>query len=143
MQKNMEDGRLEYEGFEFKKIWKPGDKWEYLAKPNYYRGGNCGKWRDGYNTPLFSETDYYRLKDTYNEVDKPKHYYVTINGVEVDCLGAVEALGMKNEHYIASAFAYLWRCLHKGSTLMDLEKAEHFIKREIAWRKANEKTISK
>lgn len=69
-----------------------------------------------------------------DRINKPGHYYTTVNGTEVDCLAVVEALGFQRHHYIASAFAYIWRCLKKDATLMDLKKAVFFLNREITWR---------
>lgn len=98
------------------------------------------KHTDRYRDTIESLKSYYRQKDMgggrlgYNPVSKPQHYYTTINGVEVDCLAALEALGLQNHHYIASAFAYIWRCLYKGSTVTDLKKAVFFLNREIQQR---------
>lgn len=74
-------------------------------------------------------------------VKKPSHYHVTVKTVEgaeanIDCLAVTETLGFNNHHYIASAFAYIWRCLRKGRTVEDLEKAVTYLQREIANRKA-------
>jgi hypothetical protein len=72
-----------------------------------------------------------------DEIKAPSHYYCTVKGVEIDCWDVEEQLGMRKEHFIASAFAYLWRCLHKGDTLKDLKKARAYLDREIAHREKN------
>jgi len=72
----------------------------------------------------------------------PNYYTVlvpsapNINGkVKVECWDIQEGLGMEKHHYISSAFAYLFRCLHKESIMSDLIKARAFIDREIENRK--------
>lgn len=98
------------------------------------------KYTERYPKDIKFWKSYYSRKGTdvgdleYNVVSKPAHYYTTINGVEVDCLAAIEALGLQHHHYIASSFAYIWRCLNKDSTLTDLRKAKFFLEREISQR---------
>lgn len=69
-----------------------------------------------------------------DEIRKPDHYYVVVNNTEVDCWAITDVLGLDKHYYIASAFAYLWRCLHKGDTLKDLKKARAYLDREISVR---------
>lgn len=128
----MVDGVSVFSGEQFRKVWKHGDKWEYWSDTFQWWNDNLMNY-----TPVFSNSVVYRLKTDKKQndvVNHPNHYYTTINNVEVDCLAAVEALGLQHHHYIASAFAYLWRCLSKGSTLTDLKKARFFIDREISQR---------
>jgi hypothetical protein len=64
-------------------------------------------------------------------INKPSHYHITVRGTEMDCLDVTEALGFNQHHYIASAFAYIWRCLRKGSKVDDLRKAIFYLQREV------------
>ncbi len=57
-----------------------------------------------------------------DKINKPNHYHFKVNGVELDCFAVMEALGMDNYH-LCTAFSYLFRCLHKGDTEVDVAKA--------------------
>jgi hypothetical protein len=76
------------------------------------------------------------MKDIIN---KPSHYHITLDGKEFDCRAVQKALGMYEHHCLASAFAYLWRALHKENTISDLEKAVNFLNEEIAYQKEKSK----
>lgn len=67
----------------------------------------------------------------------PEYYHNQIKGVDVECWDILDSTGLKNHYYIASAFAYLWRCLKKENTLKDLVKARNFLNKEIADRESN------
>ena len=79
------------------------------------------------------------LKEPEDIINKPKHYYVTIDGKDFDCRAVQRALGMYEHHNIATAFAYIWRCLHKENTIKDLEKAVNCLNEEIAYQKEKSK----
>lgn len=64
--------------------------------------------------------------------DYISRYTATTPNGNVECWDVEEALGLDKHHYIASAFAYIWRCLRKGDTLGDLVKARNYLNREIA-----------
>lgn len=76
-----------------------------------------------------------RLFDNPN-VSRPSHYCVTLpDGNTVECLEIMEALGMTNDHHVASAFAYLWRADKKedgAKYKQDLEKAAEFLLRKVS-----------
>lgn len=64
-------------------------------------------------------------------VKEPVHYFIEIDGIKLDCWKVQKALGMQNHHFLASAFAYLWRALKKGNRKQDVEKAIEFLKQEL------------
>lgn len=78
------------------------------------------------DTPLFDNPN----------VSRPDHYCITLkNGQTVECLEIIEALGMEQKHYDASAFAYIWRASRKENGekyIQDLEKAMEYLRRKIA-----------
>jgi hypothetical protein len=123
-------------GEEAKKLYKKGMGWgcyrEGATDPKTIPGG----WPN-FNMPY---PEYYYVLDLPEEsndiINKPKHYYVTIDGKDFDCRAVQRALGMYEHHNIATAFAYIWRCLHKENTVKDLEKAVNCLNEEIAYRKS-------
>jgi hypothetical protein len=62
-------------------------------------------------------------------INKPKHYL--LNEPAYDCWDVMEQTGIINDHYVASAFQYLWRCYMKGQTIDDLRKAVAYIEKAI------------
>ena len=78
-----------------------------------------------------------RLTDEYasiavleREINKPSHYVFTVPAYDV--LDMLSECGFNmQDHYIASAIAYLARCKKKGQYLKDLKKAEFYIGRAI------------
>lgn len=127
-----------YSVSEFKKVWKAGVEWqstEVEAQADTWV--NDGKLSMPITRDPWWSSLWYVAKSQESPPDiihKPNHYITVVKGVELDCWDVQEALGMRSEHYIASAFAYLWRSLHKGNTLEDLKKARAFIDREITIR---------
>lgn len=67
----------------------------------------------------------------HNEVNSPKHYTgVQINGVDVECIDVVEALGLG--FCIGNALKYVWRAGKKSkSPITDLKKAVWYLNRAI------------
>jgi hypothetical protein len=61
-------------------------------------------------------------------IKHPGHYVV--GGYE--CRLVMSALGLDKYWNLANAFKYLWRALHKGSTLQDLKKCRQYLDFEIA-----------
>jgi len=62
-------------------------------------------------------------------VNHPPHYTQHPSGVE--CIEIVEWFGFN----LGNVIKYVWRADEKHNTLEDLEKAEFYLKREIAKRK--------
>lgn len=130
----------EYTGDEFYKVWNK-EPWEC-------RGVDGDKWKIGIGTPGFYRTFIYRTTGTTPDtVNRPSHYYVkaklpknatVVDGIaEIDCFAVSDALEFHKHHYIASAFAYVWRCLKKNNTVEDLRKAVVYLNKEIELRSAN------
>ena len=112
--------------------WKPGTKWRCTeTKPvDSTHQTQC---------PTFGGLNYWFLVDNYKtDGTPPDYYHCKIKGVDVECWDILDATRLKNHYYIASAFAYLWRCLEKENTLKDLVKARNFLNKEIADRRAKE-----
>ena len=61
-------------------------------------------------------------------VNQPPHYTAHPSGVE--CIQITEHMGFN----LGNAVKYIWRSDEKGKAIEDLEKAEYYIKREIAKR---------
>ncbi len=122
----------EYTHEEFKSIWSPTLRWQY-------RGPGTHEWSEfKIGASGFYSDHMYRCEAPNDIINKPKHYYVTIDGKDFDCRAVQKALGMYEHHNIATAFAYIWRCLHKDNTVKDLEKAVNCLNEEIAYRKEKE-----
>lgn len=64
-----------------------------------------------------------------DNVNHPAHYTSHPSGVE--CIQVTEHMGFN----VGNAVKYLWRCDLKNDVIEDLEKAEFYVKREIALRK--------
>lgn len=60
-------------------------------------------------------------------VNKPAHY----TQGKVECIEALEAIGIALPFCIGNAIKYLWRCQAKGNTLQDLQKAQWYINRAV------------
>jgi hypothetical protein len=65
-------------------------------------------------------------------VNKPPHYCQ--GGVE--CIEAIEALGIHREYVRANAIKYLWRLNDKGKSLEDARKAQWYINRLVGYLEA-------
>jgi hypothetical protein len=72
------------------------------------------------------------LPPALDPVNHPPHYTSHPSGIE--CITITEHMGF----CIGNAVKYLWRADLKGNAIEDLEKAEFYIRREIAKRKAGE-----
>lgn len=67
-----------------------------------------------------------------DEINSPRHYVLQLpRGRQVECIEVIRALGFHRRHWLASAFAYLWRCQNKAQTLKDLKKAVFYLQEEI------------
>ncbi|QFG12267.1 Hypothetical Protein OBI_RACECAR_172 [Arthrobacter phage Racecar] len=73
-----------------------------------------------------------QVSDNYEEVNTPKHYRSHPSGVE--CIEITRHMSFN----LGNAFKYIWRAdlKHDDGGIIDLEKAEFYIKDEIAKRKA-------
>jgi hypothetical protein len=58
-------------------------------------------------------------------VDHPKHYNSNPSGIE--CIDVVEHMNFN----LGNAMKYIWRAGEKGDAVIDLEKADWYIRREI------------
>ena len=125
----------EYPGDAFRSIWRRGQRFEYFSDGKW-----CLQLID--ITPGFCGNTRYRLytenkpDKVNNPVTKPNHYYLTVKlpeggAAEIDCFSVSDALEFHKHHYIASAFAYVWRCLKKNNTVEDLKKAVVNLNKEI------------
>lgn len=65
-----------------------------------------------------------------DNVNNPRHYTSHPSGVE--CIQVVEHMNF----CLGNAVKYIWRAGLKGDDIEDLEKAEFYIKRELARRRA-------
>ena len=63
---------------------------------------------------------------TVDLVNKPPHYAFSIEPID-----AIESWGFDEDHYLASVVAYVVRSKHKGTELLDLEKAAWYLARKI------------
>ena len=97
-----------------------------MGKPGFNAGPDFRYWFYGPDQAISYKTD----------GSPPDYYHNVIKGVDVECWDILDSTGLKNHYYIASAFAYLWRCLKKENTLKDLVKARNFLNKEIADRTA-------
>lgn len=61
----------------------------------------------------------------HGDVDHPEHYNRHPSGVE--CITIAEAFNFN----LGNAIKYIWRAGLKGDAITDLQKAEHYIAREI------------
>lgn len=120
--------------------WKPGMKWrcrplgsnDRFIPENAHDHGLLGLAHLEYEVEMPDE-----VKDDI--INEPPHYIINIEGKEFDCRAVQKALGMYEHHCLASAFAYLWRALHKGAMVSDIEKAINFLKEELEYQKTKEK----
>ena len=69
-------------------------------------------------------------EDEHDPVNHPDHYNSHPSGVE--CIQVTEHMSF----CVGNAIKYLWRADLKGNAIEDLEKAEYYVRREIARRKA-------
>ena len=63
-----------------------------------------------------------------DEVNKPEHY----NTGSVECIEAIQATLSDEEfkgYCRGNAVKYLWRCMYKGKSKQDLEKARWYLER--------------
>lgn len=65
-------------------------------------------------------------------VNHPPHYKNHPSGIE--CITVTEHMNFN----LGNAMKYIWRCDEKNTPIQDLEKAEWYLKREIAKRKKEE-----
>lgn len=130
----------------------PSFRGKWNGKRRYWFRDLYGNWQQQFpevSEPWFDENYLYsndleeaKEPENYNSVEKPKHYHIKVpvvgtivdNQAEIDCLAVTESLGFNQHHYIASALAYIWRCLRKNNTVEDLRKAVFYLNREIALR---------
>ena len=68
-------------------------------------------------------------KNKKDMVNHPPHY--CSHPSEVECITITEHMGF----CLGNAVKYIWRADEKGKSIEDLEKAEFYIKREIAKRR--------
>lgn len=61
----------------------------------------------------------------HGDVDHPEHYNQHPSGVE--CITIAEGFNFN----LGNAIKYIWRAGLKGNAITDLQKAEHYIAREI------------
>lgn len=62
-----------------------------------------------------------------DNINSPAHY---ASG-SVECIEALESLGIAKDFCRGNAIKYLWRCESKGSTVEDLKKAQWYLARLI------------
>lgn len=140
-------GRLELLGF---KSEDEGPYWHDMRNPEkryrvdvfddsvviYDMEGNCHPdWRQH---PQDIEK-FLTTLEAADVINKPRHYHVTIKGVELDCFDVMDAVGVDTNHFLASAFAYLFRCMKKGNTLLDVKKAIFYLNKWVERYERNEK----
>jgi hypothetical protein len=65
---------------------------------------------------------------TYHPVTKPRHYH---GASGLQAIDVVEAWGLAENHYLATALCYVIRAERKGGT-EDLAKARWYLERELA-----------
>ena len=70
------------------------------------------------------------LHKQFEAVNHPPHYTQHPSGVE--CIQITEHMGFN----LGNALKYIWRADLKGSAIEDLEKAQWYLARELAKRKA-------
>jgi hypothetical protein len=75
-----------------------------------------------------------RFLPTPDLVNHPPHYNGHPSGVE--CITVIEHMNL----CLGNVIKYIWRADDKGNDIQDLEKAEWYLKREIARRKRMTKT---
>jgi hypothetical protein len=63
-------------------------------------------------------------------------YYKTEGGIE--CIQALEAMGVAEDFCRANVVKYLWRVDGKGNPLQDARKAEWYLKRLIGYLEAKQ-----
>lgn len=124
-----------YTAEEAKKLYIPGMGWgcyRHDREPDEAYNVNS---RPSFN---MSSLDYYYTLDISEKdvINEPPHYIINIEGKEFDCRAVQKALGMYEHHCLASAFAYLWRSLHKDNYVGDIEKAINFLKEELEYQRS-------
>lgn len=62
-------------------------------------------------------------------IENPSHY--TLVRAASDCFSVMQQIGLLNDHEIATAFQYLWRCNLKNQKISDLKKARWFLDKAI------------
>lgn len=60
-------------------------------------------------------------------VNAPEHY----KQGDVECIDAIEAIGIGKEYCRANAIKYLWRLADKGKPLEDAKKAQWYVNRLV------------
>lgn len=70
-----------------------------------------------------------QILESFDPVNHPAHYTNHPSGVE--CIQITQHMGF----CLGNAVKYIWRADLKGNAIEDLEKAEFYIKQEIALRK--------
>lgn len=71
------------------------------------------------------------MKQT-DPVEKPAHYNFMDNDDVYEVWKVLEAWGLIKNTYLWNTVKYIARCMHKGNTLQDLEKARWYLNREIS-----------
>jgi hypothetical protein len=62
-------------------------------------------------------------------VNHPPHY----NQGDVECIQALESLGISQVYCRANALKYLWRMADKGKALEDVKKAQWYVNRLVGY----------
>ena len=64
-----------------------------------------------------------------DNINKPQHYVLPVPAI--DCFSAQTQLGLLDDHCVATAFAYLWRCKLKNQYISDLKKVRWYVNKAI------------
>jgi hypothetical protein len=64
-----------------------------------------------------------------DDILQPSHY--NLRTPATDCWDVMEQTGIVNDHFVASAFQYLWRCNLKGQYVKDLRKAIAYLNKAV------------
>lgn len=70
------------------------------------------------------------MPDNQHPYDPPPSHYKVLQG-PIQCWDAIDQLGLREDYYLASAFAYLWRAGRKpGANIEeDIHKAHNYLGR--------------
>lgn len=64
-----------------------------------------------------------------DEIRRPNHYI--LNEPAHECFDVLEQCKLMGNHPVATAFAYLWRCMLKGQYSKDIRKAAYWLEKAI------------
>lgn len=80
---------------------------------------------------------------THDAVNHPSHY--TSHPARCECGKPIECIQITEHHgfNLGNALKYLWRADHKGSPIVDLNKAIWYIEREIFKRQREQEQVGK